>query len=437
MEDTGQKLYLKAKKVIPGGTQLFSKRPECFLPEQWPSYYSKASGVEVVDLDGNTYIDMSYNGIGACILGFAHSYVDNAVKAAIDSGTMATLNCAEEVELADLLCEIHPWAQMVRYARTGGEAMAIAVRIARAKTGRDKVAFCGYHGWHDWYLAANLNKEDALNGHLLPGLKPAGVPKALIGTSFPFHYNRLEELKKIVSNNGNRLAAIIIETIRSEYPKQGFLENIKEIAKDIKAVLIFDEISCGWRLNSGGAHLLFGITPDMAVFGKALSNGYPMAAIIGIGSVMEAAQDSFISSTYWTERIGPTAALATIQFHQRNNVAEHLVNIGKIVQDGWKELAKRNGLDISIGGIPPISYFTFNYKNGQAIKTLFTQLMLEKGYLATNTIYITYAHQKNHIEKYLISVNEAFVFIAEAIKNERVESSLKGPITHSGFYRLA
>jgi glutamate-1-semialdehyde 2,1-aminomutase len=182
MRGTGQRLYEKARTLIPGGTQLLSKRPEMFLPGQWPSYYSRAKGVEVWDLDGKSYLDMSYNGIGACLLGAADADVDEAVKKAIDAGSMSTLNCPEEVELTELLCELHPWAEMVRYARSGGEAMAVAVRIARASTGRDKIAFCGYHGWHDWYLAANLKEPNALGDHLLAGLDPAGVPQGLLGT---------------------------------------------------------------------------------------------------------------------------------------------------------------------------------------------------------------------------------------------------------------
>lgn len=437
MNHTGQQLYLKAKKRIPGGTQLFSKRPEMFLPGHWPSYYSRARGVEVEDLNGNKYIDMSYNGIGACILGHADRDVDKAVKAAIDAGSMATLNCAEEVELADLLCEIHPWSDMVRYARTGGEAMAIAVRIARARTRRDKIAFCGYHGWHDWYLAANLGDADVLDGHLLPGLKPNGVPRALKGTALPFHYNKIEELEKIVAGNREELAAIVMEPIRSEYPKAGFLERVREIASNIGAVFIFDEISAGFRLNSGGAHLLFNITPDIAVFAKAMSNGYPMAAIIGTGDVMQAAQDSFISSTYWTERIGPTAALATIHKHRRCHVAEHLVKIGKQVQAGWKESAARRGLEITVEGIPPLAHFSLVCKNGQVLRTLFTQEMLGKGFLATNAFYASYAHQDHHVTSYLKAVDETFTFLVEAAKKNEPEKLLKGPVAHSGFYRLA
>ena len=433
----GQELYKKAKTRIPGGTQLLTKRPEMLLPEQWPAYYAKAKGVEVWDLDGIKYIDMSYMGIGACVLGYADADVNKAVKNAVDAGSMNTLNCPEEVELADLLCELHPWAQMVRYARTGGEAMSIAIRIARAKTRKDKVAFCGYHGWRDWYLAANLGQNDALDGHLLPGLEPAGVPRVLQNTSIPFHYNKIEELKTIVRQNENELAAIVMEPLRNYQPEPGFLEEIRKIATDIKAIMIFDEISAGFRLNCGGAHLLYKVVPEIAVFSKAISNGYPMAAIIGTGDVMQAAQDSFVSSTYWTERIGPVAALATIRKYRRCNVAEHLDNIGRLVQEGWKSAASRHGLKVDVSGIPPLGHFAFDYPNGQAIRTLFTQEMLSRGFLATNAFYASYAHQKHHVDKYLKAVDEVFRLIAGAIEKNEVEGLLKGPVAHTGFYRLA
>ncbi len=436
MSLSGQELYKKARAIIPGGTQLLSKRPEMFLPEQWPSYYSRAKGVETWGLDGKKYVDMSYCGIGACVLGFADPEVDEAVINAIRDGTMATLNCPEEVELAELLCEIHPWAEMVRYARTGGEAMAIAVRIARASTGRDKVAFCGYHGWHDWYLAANLGERDALDGHLLPGLEPAGVPRSLTGTALPFHYNKIDELESIVAANREELAAIVMEPVRDHEPIPGFLERVRDIANDIGAVLVFDEVTAGWRMNSGGIHLLYNITPDMAVFGKAISNGYPMAAVIGISEVMQAAQSSFISSTYWTERIGPVAALATIRKHRRCNVPHHLIDVGKRIQSGWREAARQSGLPVNISGLAPLGHFSFDCDNGQELRTLFTQLMLEKGFLATNAFYATYAHQNCHIENYLKAVSETFSVLTDAMNKGKVEQLLKGPVAHMRFTRL-
>jgi glutamate-1-semialdehyde 2,1-aminomutase len=433
---TGQQLYLKAKTRIPGGTQLLSKRPEMFLPEQWPSYYSKVKGVEVWDLDGNNYIDMSINGVGACILGVADPEVDTAVKKAIEAGTMSTLNCPEEVELAELLCDLHPWAEMVRMARGGGEAMTVAVRIARAHTRKDKIAFCGYHGWHDWYLAANLAEEKALDGHLLPGLEPVGVPRSLIGTALPFRYNHLEDLNAIVAKYGSELAAIVMEPIRDQDPTPGFLAGVRKLADDIGAVLIIDEVSAGFRLITGGAHLRFHLEPDVAVFAKAISNGYPMAAIIGRSAIMEAAQTSFISSTYWTERIGPVAALATIRKHKEHDVASHLNRLGQMVQTGWRQAGDATELPVEVGGIYPLSHFAFQHEQSQAAHTLFTQIMLAKGFLASRAFYPTYAHRDEHVESYLAAVQEAFIMIAEAIKSTNLMAKLKGPIAHVGFKRL-
>lgn len=433
---TGQKLYTRARKLIPGGTQLLSKRPEIFLPEQWPAYYSKVKGVEVWDLDGNKYIDATHCGVGAAVLGFADTEVEEAVIKAIRAGTMSTLNCPEEVELAELLTELHPWAAMVRYARTGGEIMAIAIRIARASTGRDKVAFCGYHGWHDWYLAANLAEDDVLDGHLLPGLEPAGVPRGLTGTMFPFYYNQIDELKAIVAEHGGELAAIVMEPARSSGPAEGFLEEVRAIASKIEAVLIFDEITSGWRINTGGIHLAYGVNPDMVTFAKAMANGYAMAAVVGIREVMEAAQNSFISSAFWTERIGPAAALATIRKYRREAVHEHLIDVGIRVQNGWKEAAKHAGLKVRISGIPPLSHFELDHKDATALLTLFVQEMLNRGFLASTPFYATYAHQPHHIDSYLQAVDEVFGIMAQAIERDDVRQQLRGPIKHIGFQRL-
>lgn len=435
-EGRGQALYRKARTLIPGGTQLLSKRPEMFLPKQWPAYYSRAKGVDVWDLDGKKYIDMAYNGIGACILGACDPDVDAAVTSAVQAGSMSTLNAPEEVELAELLCELHPWAQMARYARCGGEAMAIAVRIARAATGRDRVAFCGYHGWNDWYLAANLSEEKALDGHLLSGLQPAGVPRGLIGTALPFRYNRIAELEAIVAGHGKELAAIVMEPIRDRDPDPGFLERVRELATTTGAVLIFDEITAGFRLNTGGAHLLCGVNPDVAIFAKAISNGYPMAAIIGRREIMEAAQTTFISSTYWTERIGPAAAIATIRKHRRCNVAEHLVRVGSAVRDGWETAAREAGLELDVGGIRPLGHFSFRGEQKQAAKTLFVQLMLARGFLASTAFYATYAHHDEHVKDYVVAVEEVFGEIASALSSGTLLHKLKGPVAHTGFQRL-
>ena len=435
---TGGDLYRHARRRIPGGTQLLSKRPEMFLPEQWPAYYSEAHVAEVWDLDNRRYLDMSIGGIGACVLGFADPDVDEAVKAAIAKGVACTLNCPEEPALADLLCELHPWADMVRYLRSGGESMAAAVRLARARTRKDKIVFCGYHGWHDWYLAANLAHGDQLAGHLLPGLDPAGVPQALAGTAVPFQYNDVLGLDRALAAAGDDLAAIVMEPVRSSQPAPGFLEYVRDQAHRRQALLVFDEITAGFRLSTGGSHLTLGVQPDIAVFAKALSNGYPMAAIIGTGDAMQAAQETFVSSTHWTERIGPVAALATIHKHRRVDAGPHLVRMGESVQAVWRSAADAAGLAITIGGgLAPLSRFTFDYPESGPIRTLFTQVMLERGFLAGTAFYAMYAHRPEHVDLYRTAVTDAFHLIRRAIDTNAVTGLLKGPVAHSGFQRLA
>jgi glutamate-1-semialdehyde 2,1-aminomutase len=430
----GMKLWEKAKEMIPGGTQLLSKRPDQFLPGQWPSYYQKAKGIEVWDLEGNKFIDMSLMGIGACILGYADDDVNEAVKKVVELGTMSTLNCAEEVELAEMLLDIHPWADMVRYARTGGEAMAVAIRIARAFSGKEKVAFCGYHGWHDWYLAANLSADSNLDGHLLPGLKPAGVPRGLKGTAYPFNYNRINELEDIIEKND--IGIIVMEPIRNHEPEDDFLSRVRKLADDIGAVFIFDEITSGWRLNVGGAHLIYKVQPDIAVYGKAISNGFPMAAIIGKYNVMNAAQDTFISSTYWTDRIGPTSSLATIHKMQDNNVPVHLSKIGNLINKGWDKLAKEQNLKINIEGILPLTHFDFDYEHSLTLHTLFTQEMLKRGYLASKAVYVSYCHSDEYVDRYMENVDEVFGILRKAVDQNNAFDLLQGPAVNIGFKRL-
>ena len=428
-----QDLYLKAKKLIPGGTQLLSKRPEMMAPGQWPAYFSRAAGCEVWDLDGRHYYDLSTNGIGACLLGFADPDVNAAVKSRIDLGSMCTLNPPEEVELAERLCSIHPWAEQARFARSGGETGAVAVRIARATTDRSAIAICGYHGWHDWYLAANLGESDALRGHLLPGLEPVGVPSELRNTAFPFKYNDKQAFQDIIDKAGNRLAAVIMEPCRGADPQPGFLEFIR----DCGALLIFDEITIGWRLNYGGAHLRLGVNPDIAIFAKALGNGYPIGAVIGTKAAMEGAQKSFISSTYWTESIGPVAALATLKKMSETKVHEHAGKIGSLVVSSWKARAAEHGVRITAGdGYPCLAHFKFNYENSEELRTLYTQLMLEKGFLGGASVYVTLAHNLEIIRRYDVAIDEVFARIAQAIRQDNVRELLRGPVAHAGFRRL-
>jgi glutamate-1-semialdehyde 2,1-aminomutase len=432
----GQALYQHARERIPGATQLFGKRAELYLPEHWPAYYSKAKGCRIWDIDGNEYLDFTMCGIGTSVLGYADPDVETAVIAAIRAGNMATLNCPEEVELADLLCEFHPWASRVRFARTGGEIMAMAVRIARAATSREKIAFCGYHGWHDWYLAVNLSGGDRLAGHLLPGLEPKGVPQGLAGTVMPFAYNDLGALQNIVGAHGHELAAIVMEPVRSDGPAPGFLAGVRELASRCGAVLIFDEITSGWRMRTCGMHMIYGVEPDMAAFAKTMSNGIPMAAVIGRVDVMDYAQRTFISSAYWTEKSGPAAALATLKKHRAIDAGRRLTETGRMVQTGWRRAADETGLPIKIQGIPPITNFVIQHPNALALQTYFIQEMLARGYLASDRFYPTCAHGEIEVQSYLEALGEVFGFMADAIKRDNVMSRLKGPVKQSGFGRL-
>ncbi len=432
----GIALWNKAKKIIPGGTQLLSKRSELFLPDQWPSYFKKANGCEIVDLDGNKYIDMYSMGIGSCILGYADKDVNKAVKKVIDYGSMSTLNSPEEVELAEFLVKLHPWATKARFARTGGEAMAIAVRIARAHKGREKVAFCGYHGWSDWYLASNLSHERNLDGHLLPGLNPTGVPRGLAGTALPFNYNKIEELEKIVAENSD-LGVIVMEPFRYQEPKDSFLQKVREIADKIGAVLIFDEVSSGFRFNVGGVHMLYKVYPDIAVFAKGMSNGFPMSAIIGKEDVMESAQETFISSTYWTERAGPAAAIATIKKMSQKKVQKEMDKTGKYLLKNLERIKSKHNIRMEISGKPALLHFNFEYgEMNRALQTLLTQEMLKEGFLCSAGIYVSFAFKKTYIDKYLKSIDKVFGILRKAIDQNTVNKLLEGPVAQSGFKRL-
>lgn len=434
----GQRLYEKAKKVIPGGTQLLSKRPEMFLPDLWPAYYSKAKGCRIWDLDGNEYTDVSYMGVGSNVLGYANDEVDAAAKEAVDNGGMSTLNAPEEVYLAEKLLELHPWAGGVRYAKAGGEAMALASRIARAYTKKDIILFCGYHGWHDWYLSANLSNKNALDDLHIPGLEPLGVPSGLAGTNLPFHYNNIDEFNALMDKHKGNIAAVVMEPIRNDYPQDGFLEKIRDATHETGVVLVFDEITAGFRLCPGGSHKVLGVDPDIAVFAKGMTNGYPLSAIIGRKDVMEAAQGTFISSTFYTERIAFAATLKNIELYEKYRVWEKQIEYGEMIQKGWRQAADKSGLKIEIGGIKPLSHFSIiGDEDSLVYKTFFTQEMLKRGYLASNAFYTSYAHSTKIISKYLENAEKVFRHISAAInRGEKIQSHLLATVCHSGFGRL-
>jgi glutamate-1-semialdehyde 2,1-aminomutase len=427
-------LWKHAKTRIPGGSMLLSKRAELQLPAGWPAYFDRTSGVSVWDLDGREFLDFGFMGIGTNILGYSHPRVDDAVRRTVDKGNLSTLNAPEEVWLADRLVELHPWADMVRYARSGGEACAIAVRIGRAASGRDKVAFCGYHGWHDWYLAANLGTDDSLDGHLLPGLEPAGVPRALAGTSIPFRFNDLEALRAIVEHDP-QVGVIYMEVQRSTPPAPGFLEGVRDLATRHGIVLIFDECTSGFRRTLGGLHLHYGVEPDIATFGKTLGNGYAITAVVGREEVMQAAQSTFISSTFWTERIGPSAALAVLDVMQEENAPARVHEIGLRMQQHWTELAEQAGLTLTLGELPALSTYTIDGYDPLLVKTYLTSRLLDAGFLAGPVFYASIAHTPDLTQRYLDALGPVFAEIA-ATDDAGLESRLPHGTAQSGFARL-
>lgn len=432
-----QELYRHAKKRIPGGVQLLSKRPENMAPDRWPAYYREARGCEIWDLDGKHYYDMSTNAVGACLLGYRDPDVTRAVVRRVQLGSMCSLNSPEEVELADRLCEIHPWAEQVRFARGGGESCAIAVRIARATTDRSIVAICGYHGWQDWYLAANLGEDDSLRGHTLAGLDPSGVPVQLRGTAVTFAYNDRSALQAIVDEYGGRLAAVIMEPCRNGDPEAGFLPFVREATRRAGALLIFDEVSIGWRLHHGGAHLRLGVNPDIAVFSKALGNGHPIGAVIGTAAAMQGAHGSFISSTYWTEGVGPTAALVTLEKLGRLDVCAHVERIGSRIADSWKRHGEASGLPIHMDkAYPCLAHFSFRDEQAEQLRTLYTQQMLERGFLAGTSVYPTWAHRDDIVDKYDQAIAQVFGYMAEVWRSGDLAGKLRGPVATRGFQRL-
>jgi len=432
----GQELWKKAQTIIPGGNQLLSKRSERFLPGLWPAYYSKAKGCEVWDLEGKHFYDFAGMGVGSCTIGYADEDINNEVIKAINDGSMCSLNSFEEIDLAEKLIDLHPWADMARFARTGGEACSIAIRIGRGATDRSKIGFCGYHGWHDWYISANLGDNTKLDEQLLPGLKPEGVPRELQGTMLPFNFNKLTELEDIAAQHKNELGVIIMEPERGTPAEDGFLEGVREIATRIGAVLIFDEITSGFRANIGGIHLTYGIEPDIVIFGKALGNGFPISAIVGRREVMDSAQNSFISSTFWTERIGFVAALAAIKKMEDKNVPKHLRYYGERINEGWKMLSQKHGIDLKISGISALTHLTFQTEKSLEVQTLYAQSLYEKGILLGSSVYSTYAYSNEIVDKFIGASDTAFAQIKEALNSGNVQSYLKDDVLDTNFKRL-
>jgi glutamate-1-semialdehyde 2,1-aminomutase len=415
--DRSLALWQEAQKLIPGGSQLLSRRPQLFAFGVSPIFAEKSEGAYFWDVDGNRYLDMTMS-VGAVLLGYCDPDADKAFDGQQRKGTIFPLVPPVEVETARLLTEVVPCAEMVRFGKSGGEANAVAVRIARAYTGRTKVAFCGYHGWHDWYIAANLDHSRCLDSHLLPGVEARGVPPELRGTAVPFEYNNIDSLKTVFENNKGEIACVIMEASRISLPQPGFLQKVKDLTGQHGALLIFDEIVTGFRLALGGAQEFYGVVPDLATLGKTIANGYPLSAIIGRREIMGISKDLFISSTFWDDAASLAAATAVITKMRNLRVAEHISCLGQRYANEWLELARRYRVEAQIAGNPASTTTIFKATGNLTQRqqtTLYIQEMARRGVFSSGGLNVCYAHQDAEIDKILAAADDALAVIRKAL----------------------
>ena len=414
---SGYKKWKHAETLIPQGNMLLSKRPDYFLPYKWPTYYSKAKGCNVWDLDGQKYDDFSAMGIGTSLLGYSNNKLNKDVVLAIKNGVSSTLNCYEDVQLADFFLKFNKWADMVKFTRSGGEALAVSVRLARAYTKKDKVLICGYHGWHDWYLSTNLKSKSSLDDFLIPNMNIEGVPKYLKGSTTTFKFNDLNDFKNKFKKNN--IGAVIMEVERNEKPKKKFLNEIRKLTKKKKIPLIFDECTSGFRETRSGIFEKYGIYPDIAMFGKSIANGHAFSLIAGKKDIMNLSKQTFISSTMWTERAGPTAALATLKEMNRLKSWKKITKIGNYIKKNWIKLAKKNNLKLKVYGLASVPKFEIVSKNFNIYKTFITSEMLKNNILATNYIFVSVAHTKLKVDRYLKYLDLVFKKISQFESNKK------------------
>ena len=434
-DTTNQAYWDLAKQIIPGGNMLLSKNPDTILPGLWPTYFKKAKGAYVWDLDNKKYFDCFTMGVGTNILGYANNEVDKSVISAIKNGSMSSLNSFEEVKLAEKLLSLHPWADMVKFAKTGAEANSIAIRLARSSTKKNNIAVCGYHGWHDWYLSANLQKKSNLDNHLLQGLNVSGVPKKLTGTTHTFNYNDIDGLKKLIKEKN--IGIIKMEVIRNQIPKDNFLNKVRILANKFNIILIFDECTTGFRETFGGIHLKYKVNPDIAVFGKALGNGYPITAVLGINNIMKNYSKTFISSTFWSDRVGFVAAIETLKIMEKKKSWSKITNLGEYIQNKWLKLSKKNKVKIKITGIPSLSNFDIISKDSEKYMTYLSYLMIKNSILASSVFYVSILHNKKNLNKYFKVMDDFFniVFNCETGKMN-IDDLMQTRVRSSKFQRL-
>jgi glutamate-1-semialdehyde aminotransferase len=419
-----QALLERARRLIPSATQTFSKGPTQFVQGVTPAFLRRGRGSHVWDVDENEYIDY-VTGLGPVILGYADPDVDAAVARQLEDGVTFSLPHPLEVEVAEMLTEIIPGAEMVRYGKNGSDATSGAVRAARAYTGRDLIACCGYHGWQDWYIGTTTRR--------------AGVPEAVQRLTRTFAYNDIESLERLFVEHPGEIAAVVMEPVGVVPPREGFLQEVAELTRRGGALLVFDEIVTGFRLALGGGQEYFGVTPDLSAFGKAMANGFPIAAVVGRRDVMGIFDEIFFSFTFGGEAVSLAAAKATMAKMRREPVIAHLWRQGTALQDGYNRLAAEFGLAERTRciGMPPRTVLRFTTAAGSdslEMRSLVQQELAKRGVLILTGFNLCYAHSDEDVERTLGACREALDILAN-VDERNISSLLEGPPVQAVFRR--
>lgn len=413
----------RAEKTIPLGSQTFSKSRIAYPKNVSPLFIKRGQGCQVWDADDNQYTDF-VSGLLSISLGYCNESIDDAVIQQIKSGVTFSLPHQLEMEVAEQLVELIPCAEMVRFGKNGSDATSAAIRLARAYTGREHIAVCGYHGWQDWYIGSTT--------------RDLGVPQSTKSLTHTFKYNDIASLEQILNLQRNKIAAVILEPMNTHFPQDNFLQKVKELCKQHGAVLIFDETITGFRFSMGGAQQLFDVTPDLATFGKGMANGYPISAVVGRRDIMMLMEDIFFSGTFAGETLSLAATKATLGFMTEHNVVEHLMAMGEKLQTGLTVLIDDMDANawLSVCGHPAWSFLIINAQGSYSaiqLKSLFLQEMAERGFLLGGGHNLNYAHKSKDIEVLLIAYQQVLSCLANTIKNKTFDAVFKGELLEPVF----
>ncbi len=424
--EKSEELWKQAVELIPAGTQSLSKSPTSFVDGVAPKYVVKANGCMMTDVDGNEYIDFGM-ALGPIVLGYNHPVTNEAIVKQLQNGIIFSLLNPLEVEVAKILTDIIPCAEMIRYGKNGSDATTIAVRVARAYTGRDKIACCGYHGWHDWFVGTTERYK--------------GVPQATRDLTLKFEYNNIESLRKIFKENKGQVACVIMEAVHAEEPKEGFLEQVKEVCHANDALFILDEIKMGFRIAMGGGEEYYKVIPDLAAFGKSMANGMPISVLVGKKEFMkELNEEVFYSFTFAGETLALAASIANINFMLKHDVINHLWNVGNRLKNGLNEIALEAGLEkyMKCTGLGP--YTTVNFYGEKVdpllVKSLFMQECIKRGVMFGGYHIMCFAHTPEIIDRTLSVYKESARIVKDSLNKGDILERMEGKPMQPVFKRL-